>query len=585
MSRRAALLAGSAIAAPVVWTVAASAAAIWWMGLWNAFPYPSIQWFSYLPYRDRDPLIGKALTLGAVAGTAALAAAGSLLKGAFSPAPSLHGKSAFATRGEAKKAGIVYSRRPRGDSILLGRTQGFLGIGRRYLNLPGTDHAALYARTGAGKGVSFVVPACLAWQGSLVAFDIKGELHRITAGHRRAMGQDVFFFAPTAHDGRSHRYNPFDVVPRGSDRCVDAIQKRMHLLVPPNPKSENPFWINAARALGAAGAVMLAETPGEALNPAAVLRMFTRPDHKEVIHGLVKRARKSGKPLPRVAVDTALSWCDSEDAKTREGVVEELKSHFSIYASPQIAAATEASDFDFRDLRTRGISVYIGLTPDELRRLRPLMAVMFQDIVGSNTQVEFGHDPTHTHRVLMMLDEFWAPGRMDMLADAAAFVRSYGIRMAYVVQTKAQLVSIYGQEGSENLFQNTGAEVAFGASDMKLCKELSERAGFDTREERTKSRPVLGGLDITKISESIAARRRALLLPQEIARLPADEQLVYRPGMPVLRTHRIRWFTDRLLKRLAAPPPPVPELAVTVERDNGAPLASAPKQPAWSNLP
>ena len=585
------LLATAAVAGAAAWTAAASAATLMVEGLWDHAYFArghawAWAWLTYLVNPAARASMGPSLAAGAMAaslpGVLAIRLSWSKLAGA----KPLHGKSAWATRREAERNGIAYSRAPRGDSILLGRTGGFLGLGRRYIGLPGTDHVSLYARTGAGKGVSFVVPTCLAWEGSLVAFDIKGELHRLTAGRRADLGQDVFFFAPTAPDGRSHRYNPFSAVPRGEDGCIDAIHRIMHILIPPSSKKEQAFWTDSARALAAASAVILAETPGEPLNMAAVLRMFTRPDTGDFIKGLIERARSSGTPLPRVATETVLGWIGSEDPKTREGIVAELKTHFALYGSPQIAAATEASDFDLGALRSRGMSIFIGIGPADLRRLRPLVALLFQQIIDRNTQAEFGQDATHSHRILMMLDEFGSSGgRMDMLADAAAFVRSYGIRMAYVLQTKAQLGSIYGQEGADNLLQNTACEIAFGASDLKLCKEISERAGMDTVVEATRSRPrFIGWLHPHKQTESEAARRRALLLPQEVARMPADEQLVFRPGMMALKTRRVMWFEEWQFRRMAEPAPPVPALNVRIERDADG-RSSIRRPPAWNTLP
>ena len=507
---------------------------------------------------------------GVLAAIPMLATLGVVFSRSRQDATPIHGKSAYATKAEGKLSGIIYTKVPRNDSILLGMTKGVFGFGRRYLCLPGTGHAALYARTGAGKGVSFVVPACLAWEGSLIAFDIKGELYRLTAGQRARMGQDVFLFAPTAPDGKSHRYNPFSVVPRGEVGCIDSVQRIMHLLIPPAIKSDAAFWTNSARALAVAGAVILADTPGAPLNLASLLRMFTRSDCDVFIRGLVTRARNSQRPLPQVAVDVAMSWVNSGDPKTRQGIVEEMKSHLSLYASPQIVAATETSDFDLRDIRKQGMSIYIGATPDELRRLRPLMAVLFQQMISLNTQVEYDQDPAHTHRVLMMLDEFWAPGRMDMLADAAAFVRSYGIRMAYVVQTKAQIVSIYGPEGSENLFENTAAEVVFGVKGSRTAREVSELAGNDTVTDTSHSRPRFwAGMSPGKQSESERNSKRALLLPQEVQRLPADEQLVFMPHTQPLRTPRIVWYKDAWFNARKRTAPDVPTLHVHVAKDDG----------------
>lgn len=580
MTGRAALLGATAlVGAGAAFTVAASSAMLGLAGLWD-HPYFAQgngwtwAWLRYAADPAARTAMGQTLWISGTGAAVAIGAVAARLWLTLNPREkALHGRTAYADRDEAKRNGIAFTPKPLGDAILLGRTKGWLGLGRRYIGLPGTDHAALYAKTGAGKGVSFVVPACLSWEGSLVALDIKGELYRQTAGQRAALGQDVFLFAPTAPDGRTHRYNPFSILPPGAaalpDR-IDQIHRIMALLVPPTSKAENPFWTNAARALAAGGAIMLSETPGATLSPAALLSMFTRPDHDTYLRDLATSARNQRRPLPRAAVDVVLSWVGSDDPKTREGIVEELKAHLAIYASPRIAAATETSDFDLRQLRSRPMSIFIGLTPDELRRLRPLTQVLCQQLISASSQVEYGQDPSHRYRVLVMLDEFWALGEMKVLADAAAFVRSYGIRMAYVVQTKAQLISIYGPEGSENLFQNTGAEIMFGASDLKLCREVSERAGFDTVTETTRNRPRFFGWAMpAKQSESESARRRALLLPQEVQRLPADEQLVFRPAMQPLRTARIRWFDDPAFRTLTRAAPPVPLLNVSVDLDAG----------------
>ena len=100
-------------------------------------------------------------------------------------------------------------------------------------------------------------------------------------------------------------------------------------------------------------------------------------------------------------------------------------------------------------------------------------ALFFQQLVDFNTRREFSEDPRHRYQVAVEMDEFWAPGRMDILADAAAFTASFGFRLLYVVQSKQQLHSIYGEQGAENIFLNTGAELLFGGADQKLASRRS----------------------------------------------------------------------------------------------------------------
>ncbi len=62
--------------------------------------------------------------------------------------------------------------------MLLGRDKkGFLIAG-------GYQHALLFAPTGSGKGVGFVIPNLLFWQDSVVVHDIKLENYELTSGYR-----------------------------------------------------------------------------------------------------------------------------------------------------------------------------------------------------------------------------------------------------------------------------------------------------------------------------------------------------------------------------------------------------------------
>jgi type IV secretory pathway TraG/TraD family ATPase VirD4 len=46
-------------------------------------------------------------------------------------------------------------------------------------------------------------------------------------------------------------------------------------------------------------------------------------------------------------------------------------------------------------------------------------------------------------------------------------------------------------------------------------------------------------------SENYAATARPLLMPQEILRLPSDEELLLLQGKPPILADRVRYFADR----------------------------------------
>ena len=57
-------------------------------------------------------------------------------------------------------------------------------------------HLITFAPTGAGKGVSCIIPALLTWDGPAIVIDPKGENYAVTARRRLELGQRVALIDP-----------------------------------------------------------------------------------------------------------------------------------------------------------------------------------------------------------------------------------------------------------------------------------------------------------------------------------------------------------------------------------------------------
>src|SRR3546814_1746619 len=78
-----------------------------------------------------------------------------------------------------------------------------------------------------------------------------------------------------------------------------------------------------------------------------------------------------------------------------------------------------------RNLRKRHISIYLGVSPDELDRIAPLYNLLFQQLIDLNVR-ELPSEATPVP-VLVILDEFARLGRASVLASAFSYVAGYGI--------------------------------------------------------------------------------------------------------------------------------------------------------------
>lgn len=454
-----------------------------------------------------------------------------------------------------------------------------------YVRFGGTEHVALHARTGTGKTSGFSIPNCFAWPGSLIVLDIKREAWKATAGYRsQVLGQDVYLLDPANRFGRSHRWNPAAAISRTAADSYDQISQLAYLLFPESTShgsgsNSDKFWEPAGRAALTAVAALLAQTAAEDMTIANMLRVFTRGDGQDWLVKQINDRRGAADPYTRQAVDGISDYLNGE-APQVDGIRKTVSTRLAAWHNPRIAAATLASDFNLADIRRKPMTIYIAIAPRDMARMRPFLRLFFDQLINLNTDVTPEDDATLTTPVLLMMDEFVRMGVMSDFAESAQYIRGYGFRVAFIIQSKSQLRALYGEAAAEDIFSNIGAEIVFGASDPKLVKELSERMGDNTVTVTTRNRPrFMAFFNPTKQTEAEHPHRRPLMLAQEIMRMPATHQIMLRPGMLPMRTKRIQWWSDPTFASCVLPPPIVPKLVIDIAFDDGTGPVVRPRAP------
>ena len=451
------------------------------------------------------------------------------------------------------------------------------------MTLDGDGHVAVYAQTGAGKSVSVTIPNAFWWPGSLVVLDVKGDVFEATAGHRRdVLKQEVYRFDPASDEQRSHRWNPFECVDRRSFHRFRQIARQANMLFPEidvvgggaNPAK---FWDDAGRQAFTAIATILAEAVDGDLTMEEITHLFLRRDGHEVLSRRLVEWERAGQQFSRIAINQ-LSDYVGDDPKLRNDIRKTCSVKMQSWSDPQLAAVTAASDFDLRDLRRKPMTIYVTVQPGNIPRLRPLLRLFFDQVINLNTDRLPKQDPQLKEPVLMLCDEIARLGRMDILAQAPQYVRDYGIRMVFIGQSKAQFRAIYGENETDDIFSNIGAEIVFGTSDAKLAQEIESRLGDNTVMFTTRNKPrFMSWANLSKHGQSEHPHRRPLMLDQEVMQMDPSEQIIIRPGMPPAKTERIRWFDDPQLAKLRRPAPTIPRLNIDVASAWSAPPPSTPQ--------
>ena len=529
------------------------------VGGWPVYYPPAIFWWWYFYEAYAPGIFATGGMIAASGGFIAIAVAilMSVWRAREAKNAETYGSARWARPDEVKAAGLLDP-----DGVVLGR------FDRAYLRHDGPEHVLCFAPTRSGKGVGLVVPTLLTWPGSAIVHDIKGENWQLTAGFRARHGR-VLLFDPTNPD--SSAYNPLLEVRRGEWEVRD-VQNIADILVDPEGSLERRnHWEKTSHALlvGAILHVLYAE-PDKTLAGVASFLSDPRRTIEATLDAMMKTAHL-GEAGPHPVIASAARELLNKSDNERSGVLSTAMSFLGLYRDPVVAAVTARCDWRIADLVSgeKPTTLYLVVPPSDISRTKPLVRLVLNQIGRRLT--EDLHAKGRRHRLLLMLDEFPALGRLDFFESALAFMAGYQIKAFLIAQSLNQIEKAYGQNNS--ILDNCHVRVSFATNDERTAKRVSDALGTATEMRAMQNyaghrlAPWLGHLMISR-SETA----RPLLTAGEVMQLPPDDEIVMVAGVPPVRAKKARYYDDRRFKDRLLP----------VQKDPKA--GFAPKRNDWSAL-
>ena len=438
---------------------------------------------------------------------------------------------------------------PRGllgpDGVVLGR------FARDYLRHEGPEHVLCFAPTRSGKGVGLVVPTLLTWPGSAIVHDIKGENWTLTAGWRARFGRVLLFDPTNAH---SAAYNPLLEVRRGPAEVRD-VQNVADILVDPEGALERRnHWEKTSHSLlvGAILHVLYAEADKTLAGVANFLSDPKRPIETTLKAMMTTKHLGDAGAHPVVA-STARELLNKSENE-RSGVLSTAMSFLGLYRDPVVAQVTRRCDWRIDDLVSaeKPATLYLVVPPSDISRTKPLVRLLLNQI-GRRLTEELDAK-NRRHRLLLMLDEFPALGRLDFFESALAFMAGYGLKSFLIAQSLNQIEKAYGPNNA--ILDNCHVRVSFATNDERTAKRVSDALGTATELRAMKNyaghrlSPWLGHLMVSRQETA-----RPLLTPGEVMQLPPSDEIVLVSGLPPIRAKKARYYEDRRLTARILPPP------------------------------
>lgn len=443
-------------------------------------------------------------------------------------------------------------------------------------------HILVCAPTRSGKGVGIIIPTLLTWEDSVVVTDIKGENWALTAGWRQKhMNNICLKFEPTSEN--SSCYNPFDEVRIRTKYEVRDIQNIVKIFVDPTGKGaegNNAHWINSSATLLTAVVLHLKYVKesvnmydvleflyGDRENPSSyneneddedsgfgnepltlqdrmqnlILENYEHDPSGELFARLYGK-QLGGKMHPLVK-QYFQAMVDKPD-KEFGSILSTLDTVLNTYRDPIISYNMRQSDFVMADLMNhdKPVSLYLVFPPSDIDRVKPLFRVIVEMLYRRNTEaMEFkdGLNVEKKHRMLMLLDEFPALGKLETFETAMAYIAGYGIKALIITQDINQIEKLYTT--SNSIVSNCQVQVYHTPSDNKTPRFISEKLGKHTIQ--VKSTSVNGSmLNLGGRSYNHSETARDLMTPDEVNTMDKKKELIFVNGVYPILCNKIRFY-------------------------------------------
>ena len=404
------------------------------------------------------------------------------------------------------------------------------------------NHVGVIAATRLGKTTSYVVPTVLSFaraknKKSMIISDPKGEIYRHTASTLRAEGYEILFlnFRDYKH---SECWNPLTPIYRkyhsifniyNEIELVDTEngpRNRLHgkiyesqaeldeeleqweslmmeevgndidnlaAMIAPTNKQTDPYWEDSGRELLKAYLwAMLEDSRPELLGDSGRTQITEETFSFATIITLMGTLNKSehdfdggyftNRPKTSRAYQIEKATIPEDARTTRQCITSVFSSQMSIFRESAMRLVTSCNSFDMNILTgDKPVALFIDYR-DELKVHFKVISLFIQD--AYRLLIEHANNEPDGKRktpFYFILDEFGNFPPMKDFETTISACAGRNIFFILIVQSYAQLNSVYGDAVAAIIRDNLNMHIFFGSNNPQTLEEFSKECGQYTR--------------------------------------------------------------------------------------------------------
>lgn len=392
-----------------------------------------------------------------------------------------------------------------------------------YIGMPQGAEGHILVAGGSGSGKSSMAKATLtAWGGAICATDIKGELSewyvRLSEESLQAgrILRPYIIFDPMQDDGPA--YDPFWWLLHDHEtELASNIDEMALAIIPHLPDEKEPFWSDAERDILSAAL----------LHYFKLGLSFSETMAKILEHDLSSLCKElaGDKDVCTKTYVGQIANADHVDSKMLVGVDRGLRNKIRLFVTdPHIGHAFRgeregAVCFNWDDLNQ--YNIFLRIPAYRVETWSRAINLMYTQLIHhlERRPEKYSAEGAKNIQTLLLMDEFARFGKLEMIIPAMSTLRSNNVNICLMVQSLAQLDSVYGKDKRRILVDNAQYLAILQANDVETQKWFAERIGTRTCYRSSASKQLDSSMEGTGYGMQLSEAQEWEVYPHELSTL------------------------------------------------------------------
>ena len=340
--------------------------------------------------------------------------------------------------------------------------------------------------SGSGKTRYFVKPNLCQCYGSYIVTDPKGTLLPECGKMLEENGYKVRFLniKDAAGMRQSMKYNPFKYIKDEAD-ILEFVTALMANTTGEGAQKGEQFWQDAERLYYCAliGYMMTDEVNPEERNMPTLLDIHRYSEAKEddenykcVVDVLFDELEEKDPDCYAVRQYRDFKKAAGETAK---GILISCSARLSAFNIKELRELMTEDEMSLDKLGDRKSALFI-ITSDTQKTFSFIASMLYTQLISQLIRkADNSYGGSFPFPVRLILDEFYNIGRIPDFENAISTMRSRNVSASIILQSKAQLESVY-KDKTDGIIDNCDTMLFLGGKGQKTLKEISELLGKQT---------------------------------------------------------------------------------------------------------